>query len=233
MPYIAHADSGNDDFMLIPPDSFSLKSLELSREEHRDVLPSMLMNYRTMLYEPIDPSIIPTHLMVGVQLPVLPDFMDARLAGYVSVVSDRLRAMMEDLEPDVHQFIPMTILRSPGDAYEGPFFYLVRQTLAQGMIPERSPAAMIEDRGEGRRLIKMHPKASNPYDFVFNSSVVGNLHYWEDASDQRKKTGTTYFITGKLVSDTFRERFRAVGMTGLTFGRRQPLNTDIDAGGAA
>ena len=40
---------------------------------------------------------------------------------------------------------------------------------------------------------------------------------------------TTYHITGKLVSDAFKERFEAAGMTGLAFDRRQPLDVEIGA----
>ena len=229
MPYIAHANSGHENFFLIPPDGFDEKSLDLPVEEYHAILPDMLMNLKTLLYKPIDPSIIPTHLMVSVRLSELPDYIAVHSVGYIHVVSERLRALFEELEPGLHQFVPVTILRSPDDAYAGSFFYLVPQTLAQGMIPERSPAAKIEDDDDGWRVIKMNPKYDAPYDYVFDASIVGDLHYWEEASDARKKTGTTYHITGKLVSDAFKERFEAAGMTGLAFGRRQPFNTEIDA----
>ncbi len=75
----------------------------------------------------------------------------------------------------------------------------------------------------------MTPKYDAPYDYVFDASAVGDLHYWSERSDARKPEKVSYHITGKLVSDAFKERFEAAGMTGLAFGRRQPFDTEIDA----
>ncbi len=151
MPHIAHANSGHENFFLIPPDGFDETTLRLPVEEYHGILPDMILNLKTLLYKPIDPSIIPTHLLVSIRLPSLPELMQTSQVGWLCVVSYRLRALFEELEPGGTPDCARQILRSPDDAYAGLYFYLVPQTLAQGMLPERSPAVKIEDHDDGWR----------------------------------------------------------------------------------
>jgi hypothetical protein len=140
----------------------------------------------------------------------VPDF-DQQHALNVSV---RAKALIEEIEADVHQFVPVEYLDRKGDHLENRFFLIVgnridsldrgktTMVLRNGKVWR--PADYIARRGEP---IPPHINPNEPSKMVFNLSQIGGAQMW---CDKHLSSG------GPFISDKLADALKQSGLTGLS-----------------
>lgn len=71
-----------------------------------------------------------------------------KLNGRIMAVDDTLKAIIERLEPDVHQFFPLEIKLRKGKVYPKPYYIIVIGTYFDSFSPEKSENFSYHDYGQ-------------------------------------------------------------------------------------
>ncbi|WP_427970002.1 imm11 family protein [Altererythrobacter sp.] len=119
-------------------------------------------------------------------------------------VSDRFRALIEEIEPGVHQFEPIRFVAKDGSLLEERWFWQicnrinsVHPELSNWLLGPRTWRPPPKPRSEGLRM-------------VFDTTAIGGAQFWHDMH-----------IKGTLVSDAAKQRIDAAGTTGVHFDYRE------------
>lgn len=140
----------------------------------------------------------------------LPDYAVAHLAN---LVSDKFRALVEQLDPGVHQFVPVNIEWKNGEVDERPYFWFAPATRLYALDVEKTEPAM---REMPDLPTFVRPDPSKPAHFfdgrgpsstwvpVFRSDVVSG-HDVFCAMDFPRKI---------FISDRLKQAFEDAGLTG-------------------
>jgi hypothetical protein len=125
-------------------------------------------------------------------------------------VSPRFRSLIEAIEPGVHQFFPLRLLDKAGNHLADHWVWVVcnridsvdraNTTLVLKGIQWRHPGELPDGQ------VPQAAVASQPVKLVFNSSQVGNAHFWRDK----------HILPGGLYcSDDAARRISAAELTGI------------------
>ena len=117
-------------------------------------------------------------------------------------VTAPLKAMIEELEPGVHQFWPMRITMPRNRDYPAPYYGFLIRTFLDSFLPEKS-----EYKGRGTLVPSLYFGADYAKDFkklVFSKAVTGGHHIWREKHLRKP---------GILISDTFQELAKERGLT--------------------
>lgn len=134
----------------------------------------------------------------------------------IMLVSPRFRDLVERFEPDVHQFLPVRMLRHENDAEPfDTFYWFVCCNLLDTLDPELTSLNWVGSYDERmecglRRGIWHFDQSVEPkQEPVFSLEAIGDHHLWRDAYRVRNYVHC---------SDAFGEALLAAGLTG--FGLR-------------
>jgi hypothetical protein len=145
---------------------------------------------------PIKTDFVPSKMQWGDQRGrAIPDFDN----GLILNVSSRAKALIEKLEPAVHQFLPVDYFDRTGKFIEARYFLIVCNRL-DGVDREHSRMRLVKD-------MMWSPDGVDNPKLVFNRRQIGNAHLWCD----KRLPG------GAFVSDEFAGVLKGSGMTGLRF----------------
>ncbi|WP_102958182.1 imm11 family protein [Mangrovicella endophytica] len=124
------------------------------------------------------PEELPTHAQLRTRFKTLPDFIHLASAWGVT---DAFRDKVEELEPGVHQFFPVTLLDPKGVPIEGAHYSILNvMTIVQAMDTELTHGDWIEPRRpNGKRIFE--PARGVNLHMVLRRDVAGSLHLWRDA----------------------------------------------------
>ncbi|WP_281929939.1 imm11 family protein [Roseibium album] len=131
----------------------------------------------------------------------LPDFF--LLSGKYAV-SSKTKDILEELEPGVHQFIPIVLKKKSGEPFEGKFYVLHPRSAVDAIAPELSDVSIHTTPG-GRvtmRLSKVNPKLTS-----YKSKINGR-HFW---------TGDESFSNLFFSSDEFFQKIQNEKLIGFKF----------------
>ena len=114
------------------------------------------------------------------------------------VVSPRLRDMIEDLEPGVHEFFQVDLVhRLTKEPWPEPYWFLHIRNVIDGVIDELSEIKRIATRGP------FSPSVESPAGvwstkghgtLVLRASEVGDKHLWRDVGSLIDKFGSDEFV---------------------------------------
>ena len=154
------------------------------------------------LGRPVTTDFVPTKMRwCDRQRHPIPDFDP----GLILNVSNRAKNLIEDLEPGVHQFLPVEYFDIDGRFVESRWFLIVcnwidsvdrnhsRLSLANGIF--WVPDGVVD------------PK------LVFNEEQASGYHLWRDK----------YLISGPFISDVLAERIQKEALTGLRLHRAESV----------
>ncbi len=154
---------------------------------------------------------VPQKIQIGKKLNILPDLFDIE-GGWC--VSQTFKDILENLEPNVHQFFPLEVTRRDGGPGEGSYYLLVVcHLLDTALVPEQSSVIKKVASEEFNIYHYTHDGSGLPR-YTLNKRVIGNRHAWIDKR-----------MSGAFFSDSFMQRIAQAGLTGIN---AEIHTTDID-----
>ncbi len=114
-------------------------------------------------------------------------------------VSDRLRKLIEEIEPGIHQFEPVQFIAKTGEDLGNRWFWQVCNRLDTVHV-ERTEN-FIRTAVSWRASLRGEPK------LVFSSDAIGEAQFWHDK----------HFSGGPFVSNAAHDRILAEAITGTHF----------------
>ncbi len=143
----------------------------------------------------------------------LPDIFEL----YGTIVSERFRAVVEALEPGVHQFVPIQYVPGNGPPSDYGFYWFFARTRIFPMDPERTFPPM-RPFPEGPDWVRPFPDKPA---YGFNRTDAP-AREWKPYFDQSIVADHHVFVAGELpdffcVSDAFKSAVEEAGLTGAGF----------------
>ncbi|QDH33189.1 DUF1629 domain-containing protein [Porphyrobacter sp. YT40] len=133
------------------------------------------------------------------------------VGAWVATVSDRLRALIEDIEPGVHQFEPVEFIAKDGSHLEDRWFWQICNRIDS---VNREETDWILFRGVlwAPDRTKLKP-AAEKIGLVFDTKAIGAACFWHDKHDSNSN----------YCSDSTHERLIEAGMTGFRFYHKKQV----------
>ncbi len=224
MPYtILPTWGGKYNGSLEAPDDYDASVLRRYKNE----VP--FLDYKTYECERIEASDVPATLLYRGKN--ITDFCIVHNSPlYLNVVSEKFRDLIEDLEPDVHNFIPVQIVRPDGSQVEGQFYYMNVLQRAYTIDIENSPRARWHDHnGNYIGKIQMMPGLPDP-DVIYHADRVGNMHLWQEHYRTSSENSPRYSlsVTGYTVSDALMKRMKKKKIYNFRVTFKGVLDTEWD-----
>lgn len=204
MPYtILPTWGGKYNGSLEAPDEYDSSILKRNKNKNP------ILDYKTYECERVEPHEIPSTLLYRGKN--ITDFcIISRGVPYINVVSKKFRDLIEYLEPDVHNFIPVPIVRPDGSQIEGPFYYMNVLQRAYTIDIEKSPRGRWKDHnGDYLASIQMMPHLPDP-DVIYRADRVGDMHLWQEGHEEWDKDKPRFYlaVSGYTVSDLLMKRMK-------------------------
>lgn len=164
----------------------------------------------------IDPSHLPTKLIISGGMRAVTDF-----DGYRGIIfiSAKMKCLIEDLEPGVHQFFPIELLNKKKQHLTDHWIWVPCNRIDS---VDREHTTWILKRGQ----LWMTPRDfkegelppgydwSRPLKMVFNATQAGNCQFWRDK----------YVVPGRLYcSDKAAKAIFDSGLTGIQFAEKETV----------
>lgn len=144
----------------------------------------------------LDVEFAPSRVQIGGPKRALADLYH----GFAFFVDSKFKSVLEDLEPNIHQFIPIEFVWSDGTHASNKFWFV--------------PCNRIDSLDRKKTTIPFGNtiwKMSRGGEMVFSRSQIGGRHAWVDKHMP--------VMDGVWISDVFAERLRSAGITGLGLRR--------------
>ena len=148
---------------------------------------------------PIKPETVPKVIQFFRKRPLL-DYE----ALFVWTVSDRLRALIEEMEPGAHQFERVEALAKNGSPLETRWFWQICNRLDS----VHSEETLWDFDGHSWRIPPRWDKKSH---LIFDLSKIGKTKFWHDK----------HVVSASFCSNEAHDRLVAEGMTGFRYSYRE------------
>jgi len=187
-----------------------LKLVEIADKTPDGGLP-LNRNYLWSAGRAVDPTHMPTRMeWRDRKKNPIPDVDN----GLVLNVSDRAKALIEQFEPEIHQFLAVEYFDTHGRRLERRWFFIANRRIDS--LDHRMTTMILEDgvcwtpaSDVLRRAPDQIPSGFDvnaPSKMVFNRAQIGDAHIW---CDKHLLNG------GPFISDAFAKARKSTGMTGL------------------
>ncbi len=151
----------------------------------------------------IDASILPKTLKLMSGAKKLHAFIPALACGPF-VASDEFRAIVETMEPGLHQFVPVEVVYKDGRVSDLPYFFVNIMQVLNSIRIENSNVYWVAPPNPH------HPGAlsqsAGPFKLTLNKTIVAGKHFWRER----------LFNYGVFFSDELMERCNALKLRGLS-----------------
>jgi len=119
-------------------------------------------------------SMLPLHFRQSTNHKVLPDFMSG--SGGTIFVSQKMRRLIEDMDPETHHYFPITLHTKAGDVIENEYFlFKFGSFIDDGIIVDKSQVGPIVVAGKlGFYSTPARPK------LVWKKAKIAGRHVWAD-----------------------------------------------------
>jgi hypothetical protein len=145
---------------------------------------------------PIKPDNVPTKFEWGG--PKNRKLPDAIYGRQMLLVSDRVKAIVEQFEPEVHQFFPIDVIYKSNNELARKMFFLNICTRLDSVDHELSTVTMEYNTWDPATGV-----------FVFNLDQIGDHHLWRDK----------HIYYGLMISDALHDAMTQECITGLVFNK--------------
>lgn len=143
----------------------------------------------------IKPGFVPTKILWESRPNRISDYFTPRT---IPCVSERMKAIIEQFEPDVHQFFPVDVVGKNGDLFARHYFFIVCNRL-DSVDRETMPYELIGGRWNGVGPLNV---------IIFNKRQIGGAHVWIDK----------YLGGGILVSNALAGALKKAKLKALEIG---------------
>jgi hypothetical protein len=133
----------------------------------------------------------------------LPDIFGRHIGFWT--VSDRVKALIEELEPNVHMFLPVRLhVRKTATVYSNYFIFSCGNVIDAIVIDESDFVT-----GHGRRAFEESPVLSPSGTTTLDARKIEGRHIWRAAIDNGPPTPP--FVFNWFCSDTLADRLQEAG----------------------
>jgi hypothetical protein len=180
-----------------------------------------MLNHTMGSGRPVRPEFVPTRMLWGLDRSDIPDFEDSHALN----ISDRAKSIIEQFEPQVHQFLPVAYWGTNNTLIEKRWFlvpcqridsmdhdrttfvmHVMRQSDGSVYCKYWRPVCDLVNNNETALIPKnLTPKTQS--ESVFSRQKIGTRHMWMDMYILGRK--------GPFISNELADAFVAGGLTGL------------------
>ena len=121
--------------------------------------------------------------------------------------SERFRELVEELEPNVHEFIPFKILRKDGSELDGDYYGFSNLQVLDSMVPEQSSVAWVKVKDREYFHWQLTEPPTREY-YSLRKKIIAGKHIWWE-----KITG----IKLQFCSEELHAKFKERGLKHLEF----------------
>ena len=179
--------------------------------------PTIGSTYSATSGRPIKTEFVPTKIEWQDSQPV-PD-VDQPF-GMLSV-PDKFKDIVEQIEPGVHQFLPVEFVDVDGSHLASRWFFIVCKRIDS--VDREHSSMILTDKGlwrSAKQLLRRNPEQIPP-DFdvsaepklVFNLSQIGGAHAWCDK----------FLLHGWLISDQLAEALMRAELSGISLSKTESV----------
>lgn len=168
-----------------------------------------------------DPTVFPKHFQLYGRRKTIPDFLHLGPMPCLGMAPEA-KAIIEALEPGVHEFFPVTIsrksgnhpiLRSDGRVLDTPFYYCNVGCMLDAVWLDRSRVSVYPRLIGGPPLVELDLTGGRGYrepfsEVTLHREIVAGHHLWR---------GHFQFHRRIFISDQVAEKFRARNFRGLDY----------------
>lgn len=127
-----------------------------------------------------------------------------KLDNGLLAVDEALKAIIEDLDPGVHQFWPIKIRMPKGKHYAKQYYALVVRRYLEAFSPGQSKPNSWRKMGSGSTyMIVKYPKKNEIAGLAFSEERIGSSHLWRERLLQTPEI---------FLSDTLKKRIDEAGL---------------------
>lgn len=168
---------------LLSPKMDSLRTVPFLHPEQVDIVSGRSMTPAACGY-PIDPNAMPTAVAWGSKNKPMPDVYRCE---NINIVSERIRDVIEDFEPGIHQFIPVELYRPKAKEAFARHYWMIICRRVDSVNARLTTTPRLEgglwDKSAGGTII-------------FDLTSIGGAHLWCDPS-----LITTYTFCSEALGD--------------------------------
>lgn len=143
----------------------------------------------------------------------VPDFV--KCFG-MALVSEKFRQVVEGLESNTHQFLPVEVYWGEGNPVEGKYYWFVVCNALDSINREHTDAPSIDEKfgfkfmqqREGYPFWRIDREGGGKYKMVFDLQVINGHHIWRDI----------FLVEGPYCSEKFKRACEAANIVGIGFG---------------
>lgn len=164
---------------------------------------------------PVSPDHVPTKLRRTGPPVSRAKLLDVnRQTGSLDLVNQTFKDIVEEFEPGIHQFFPVTYYNSKGTEVIGSGYYMIickrlitlHDTLCIPALDEKGRYSLFDDNNEDPAY-KNRDRSKDQ--IVFSTEKIGSHHMWHDRA----------VTSACLFSDALAERLIAENLSGLSYSK--------------
>ena len=129
-------------------------------------------------YGPIEPHEVPQSFDTERSQKALGSLIT--LSDKIFAVDERLKAVIERLEPGVHEYFPIQIRMPKGAVYPGPYFILRICQYCDAFSREDTWSESVEESENVPGLLHLNRSKKGITGLAFRKSAFGDAHLWRD-----------------------------------------------------
>lgn len=150
---------------------------------------------------PIEPHEVPQVYRTRKTYPSLASFLQLRSS--IVAVDVELKAIIERLEPGVHQFFPLQITMPRGRPYPKTYYTLVIGQFLESFLPEQSSPRCIRNIWPPSDFYSIDVERDCCPNLAFSRTAAGHAHLWRERKTLMKNI---------LISDALQAEIAAAGL---------------------
>lgn len=158
----------------------------------------------------LEPGEAPEQVLFSKKAEKPPDIFSAR--NGVRIITDRVRQILEDFDPGVHQIIPIEAVYKDGSKPDAPYF-IMNVTMHLDAVNEELSSVRMEKQFSGvisRDRMVMEPMTS--HDLVLKKEAIQGHHLWRQ---------NRYLYLPLFMSNEMHAEFKAQKIKGYKFWRAE------------
>jgi hypothetical protein len=198
MAFVAHLTSEFPGFLLCAENDFETVIPDLDR---RVEITDVFKQGSDLLV----PEEMPNFMRIGQGIQVLPDMF--RSFGGIVIASDRLRRVLEELDPGIHQFIPITVYLKSKELAEGSWFILNVYYKQDSVVDEQSIVRPMSHQQPNARPMMVIKFTSRDKQVTIDRSKLSGAHVWREAGYLGP-----YFLSDQLHSRLKAQKIKFLSM---------------------
>lgn len=140
--------------------------------------------------KPMAPHEFPSEVLLRKNYATLGAWLELQLG--IIAVDERLKALIEGLEPGVHRFWPLRLVKPSGQDFPERYYGIVIDRFLDSFLPEATKPEVF--KGEGRYRISGIGTKSKYTALTLSMAVTNGSHLWRE----RNLTDPNIFISDEL-----------------------------------